>query len=579
MKKYIILVVIAATTLTISAQTKWHDPQIERAKLHGRALTDEHRTNFYQRLPDRVQSQVREAVWSLSTNTAGESLQFYTNSPKIIVRYTVTGGHSMPHMPATGKSGVDLYAYDNDGVQKWCAARYNFDDTITYRYEKLMYNGVNHGKGYEYHLYLPPYNGVKWLSIGVDSTSYFKFIEPSVEKPIIAYGTSITQGACASRPGMIWPSIVAREMSSPLINLGFSGNGKLEKGILDVIKATPASVVILDCMPNLMNQPQDTITKLVINAVNEIRTTQPSVPILIVDHLGYPHSQMIAGWKQHTDNAQKAQAAAFNTLTMGGAKEIYYLSYDEIAMPQDATVEAIHPSDYGMRVYADAYVKKLRKILNQPIGTLSTENPVTQRREPDTYEWRERHDYLLRQVAANPPKVVLLGNSITHYWGGVPGCIYQRDTVSWNAKIAPLGAINMGCGWDRVENVLWRVRHGALSGYAAQKVIVAIGINNIMVNKDREVAPGIKTLINAIANAQPQAQIIIQGIYPARGKEDRVAAVNKEIARVAKECGVIFKDFGSVLLDKKGKINEMLFTDGLHPNESGYRMLVDYVVD
>lgn len=573
MKKIIALPFLFISLLT-SAQNVWRNPITENAKIHGQALPNEHRTNYFQRLPDRVKKEVRPDVWNLSRNAAGQTLQFYTNSPQIKVRYGVEENHSFPHMPATGKSGVDLYAYDQHGAEKWCAANFKFGDTVTFNYAPIIKNDW-HNQGYEYVLHLPPYNTVKWMEIGVDSAANFKFIEPSLEKPIIAYGTSIAQGACASHPGMIWTSIVARTMRTPLINLGFSGNGKLEKGILDVIKLTPAKAVILDCMPNLMYSHVDTITKLVENAVREIRSTQPQVPILITDHLGYPHSQMIDNWQQLVDNSIKGQRTAYDNLIKAGVHNLYYLSNEEIGMPQDATVEAIHPSDYGMQVYGDAYLKKLREILHEPVGTLSTEKPVTQRREPANYEWRERHEALLKQVQQNPPSLVLLGNSITHFWGGTGDFKDQRGKDSWNEKIAPLNPINMGMGYDKIENVLWRVYHGALDGYQAKKIIVTIGINNINAGTGNEVAPAMAMLIDAIKVRQPQAELVINGIYPSRSKEAEVAAVNKQIKEVAKSKNVRFNNFGHLMLNKNGKINDELFSDGLHLNEKGYRTIVD----
>lgn len=573
MKKLIILPILFISLFTSAQKTVWRNPVTENAKLHGQDLPQEHRTNYFQRLPDRVKDEVRPAVWNLSRNTAGETLQFYTNSPRIVVRYTVEEGHAFPHMPATGKSGVDLYAYDQNGKEKWCAANYSFRDTVTFNYAPIIKNDW-HNLGYEYVLHLPPYNTVKWMEIGVDSAANFKFIEPSLEKPIIAYGTSITQGACASRPGMIWSSIVARGLRTPLINLGFSGNGRLEKGILDVIKLTPAKLVILDCMPNIMRYPADSITKLVENAVREIRSTQPQVPILITDHLGYPHSQMIEEWQKWTDNSIKGQRAAYDNLVAAGIKDLHYLSNQEIGMPQDGTVEAIHPSDYGMSIYGQAYLKKIREILHQPVGTLPTEQPVTQRREPGNYEWRERHEALLKQVSQNPPSLVLLGNSITHFWGGTDHRI-QRGKESWNKKIAPLNAINMGMGYDMIENVLWRVYHGALDGYQAKKIIVTIGINNINAGTGNQVAPAMAMLIDAIKVRQPQAELVINGIYPSRSKEAQVAAVNKQIEEVTKAKNVRFNNFGHLLLNTDGQIKAELFSDGLHLNEKGYNTIVD----
>lgn len=134
----------------------------------------------------------------------------------------------MPHMLSTGVSGVDLYTMDCDGKQYWCAANYQFGDTIRYTYNDLTYRNT-HNNGNEFTLYLPLYNGVKSLQIGVPEGSRFDFVYPPSEKPIVIYGTSIAQGACASRPGMAWANILQRKLDMPIVNLGFSGNGQLDE--------------------------------------------------------------------------------------------------------------------------------------------------------------------------------------------------------------------------------------------------------------------------------------------------------------------------------------------------------------
>ena len=359
--RHILLLIFTLSTALSSAQTRWHNPETDGAKLHGQLMQDGIRANYYHRLPDSVESNVREIVWNLSRNAAGLTLKFRTNSKKIVVKYTLSEAHSMQHMPATGKSGLDLYATNINGDNReWCAANQHFGDTVTYSYSPLYYDGSD----FEYELELPPYNTVTSLKIGVDTISNFRFLNPDKELPIIAYGTSITQGACASRPGMIWPSIVRRELELPLVNLGFSGNGLLEKGILDIIKSTPAKAVILDCLPNLYRYGNPKVVELTINAVKEIREAQPNVPIILTDHLGYPHSTMVVGLANRAEGSNIANLEAYDELIAMGYSNLHHLTYSDIAMPNDGTVEGIHPSDYGMRAYADAYTTLIRQILN-----------------------------------------------------------------------------------------------------------------------------------------------------------------------------------------------------------------------
>ena len=140
-------------SLCLLAQTAWHNPAADSLlPIQGRAWNAE-TGKAYQRLPQRAEQLVRKPVWDLSLQTAGLYVKFYTNAPQIQVKYQVTGGFSMPHMPATGVSGVDLYTMDCNGQQYWCAANYQFGDTVRYTYNDLTYRNT-HDKGNEFTLYL-----------------------------------------------------------------------------------------------------------------------------------------------------------------------------------------------------------------------------------------------------------------------------------------------------------------------------------------------------------------------------------------------------------------------------------------
>ena len=224
--KFLLLLLLAfANTSLLCAQTKWVNPLTQgEATVHGRWWHSELQDNFH-RLPARAENVVRKAVWNLSRQSAGLSLMFHTNAPSIKVRYKVIGGLNMFHMPTTGVSGVDLYATDAEGNLRWCASKFNlsFKDTINYEFKDLTYF-TSKERGYDYELFLPLYNEVKWMEVGVPEDCDISFIPCSQEQPIVVYGTSIAQGACASRTGMAWTNIVHRETTYPMINLAFSGN-------------------------------------------------------------------------------------------------------------------------------------------------------------------------------------------------------------------------------------------------------------------------------------------------------------------------------------------------------------------
>jgi lysophospholipase L1-like esterase len=137
---------------------------------------------------------------------------------------------------------------------------------------------------------------------------------------------------------------------------------------------------------------------------------------------------------------------------------------------------------------------------------------------------------------------------------------------------------NMGCGWDRIENVLWRVQHGELDGYKAERVVVMIGTNNLAMDSDEDIVDGIEFLLANVRARQPEAKIRVVGLLPRRGQEERIKQVNIRLSRMAQTSGYDYVDVGERLLQADGKINESYFTDGLHPNNAGYARIVDQII-
>lgn len=523
----------------------------------------------FDRLPARAEKDVRKPVWSLSQESAGLMIRFRTRAKDIKVRYTVGGNIAMPHMPATGVSGVDLYAVDRDGNWNWCGGRYNFGDTIEYHFSSLPDDYDR-----EYCLYLPLYNQVKWMEIGVPEQALLTPLPLRPDKPIVVYGTSIAQGACASRPGLAWTAILGRRLCDPVINLAFSGNGRLEEGVVKYLTELDPKLYILDCFPNLTGFPADTVQARLIKTVKRLQKEKPGVPVLITAHADAGINSLDSARDQSFKAVNKTAKAAFAALKSSGVQDIYYLSSEEIGFNAESTVEGVHPNDLGMEKYASAYEDAIRNILHEPRGNISTTQPVKQYRDR-SYDWDTRHGEELQMNAANPPKIVFLGNSITHFWGGLPKDPFQRGKDSWDKYFEPHGVRNFGYGWDRIENVLWRVYHGELDGYKAKQVVLMIGTNNIGFNADREITDGLKFLIREIKRRQPDARMLLLGIYPRRGQEQRIAGLNEQIIQLAGDENISFADPGTVLLDKTaGKINNDLFMpDGVHPNAAGYRQL------
>lgn len=552
----------------VNAKMRWYDPQAAAYPVvAGTGWVNELRGGYH-RLPTRIEATVRPAVTELSHDAAGLSVAFRTNATEIVVRYTVRGARSMPHMPATGVSGVDLYTRDVNGNVRWCAGNFSFGDTITYAYRNLACTSRKEGDVYR--LYLPLYTEVTWLEVGVNDGAAFRFEPLTAERPVVVYGTSIAHGACASRPGQAWTNIVARELDRPLVDLGFSGNGLLEPALFRALAEVDAAAYVIDCMPNMTRgSDPDSVYDRTMAGVAILRARRKA-PILLVEHAGDMGSTAAPARGTAIDAANRALRRAYDSLRARGENDIYYLTRKEIGFTADAQVEGVHPNDIGMRQYADAYLRKLHVMLGD--GTMPA-CFTARRQQRDSYDWNARHEAVLRLNAGRAPEIVMIGNSITHFWGGEPAASMVSGPESWKRLFGKRVVTNMGFGWDRIENVAWRIDHGELDGYQASKIFMMIGTNNLAHNADEEIVEGIIALTKLVQRHQPAARLYVLGILPRRDQEERIARINKALQGQLAGTGATYVDASQGLVTKDGRIDEKLFRDGLHPIEAGYALI------
>lgn len=218
-------------------------------------------------------------------------------------------------------------------------------------------------------------------------------------------------------------------------------------------------------------------------------------------------------------------------------------------------------------------VEDIRALLGEDSERRCVFRPVTQQRDP--YDWQMRHRNVLKVNAEEPPSVVLIGNSITHYWAGLPTGRLVRGTDSWDDLWAGVTAHNLGFGWDRIENALWRINHGELDGYSAKMVLLLLGTNNIAYNSDDEIADGIVEVVRSVHAHQPEAQIYVCSVLPRLDRGERVAPLNATIqtALLRHQSPALYLDLTPMAFDADGNFRHDLFSDGLHPNAEGYRVL------
>lgn len=575
MKKIILSLVFGFCVLQISAQTTWYDPlEGDVPHIEGRAWNTENAKNYH-RLPDRAKDLVRPVVWWLSTNSTGLNIPFYCNAPQIEVQMVLSRVSQTQNMPLIATAGVDMYVTDCHGVTDWnaCPASMsiptNGNDTVRFVYKDLEYHNI-HQRGSMYRLFLPLLSEVKSLKIGIPDSCELKWAPVTQERPIVVYGTSIAQGIAASRPAMAWSSQVARRTDTPVINLGFSGNALGDREVYDLISEIDAQLFVIDCMPN-MYPVNDSIVARTVYGVEKIRSVSQS-PILLVENCGYTYGKTNAPIENECVVTNRELKKAYEEILRRGIPGVYYMTKEEIGLTPDSQVDGWHASDLGMSLYANAYEKKINEILGRKI--MSKFPPVRQRREPDQYEWAERHEQILEQNKTTDPEILMIGNSITHYWSGNPYCARHAGPKSWEKLFKGKRVSNLGMGWDRIENVFWRLYHGELDNCSPQKIFMFVGTNNLQLNSNEEIVEGLIGLADLIKQKQPQAHLYVTCIYPRRGQEERVLQLNTLLKQKMKvEEKVTILDINQKLLQPDGKINESFFSDGLHPNEKGYEVI------
>jgi lysophospholipase L1-like esterase len=324
----------------------WYDCKDIGVEGKGWAETN----SFYDRLPGKAEKAVPEKDWRLSHHSAGMYVQFSSNSETIQVRWTLSSADlAMPHMPATGVSGVDLYVRNKSG--QW----------------QFLGNGRPHGKSnsasfwspnsHEFRLYLPLYNGIASIEIGIPKEQSIAALEKPANrpKPIVWYGHSITQGGCASRPGMASLNIAGRALNREIVNLGFSGSGKMEIELADLVAELDASVFVLDCMGNMS---KDEVTARVEPFVKKLRAAHPDTPIVLVDEAQVRNEVPTQNGRLLRTEFEKLKAD----------KNLHFLSADRmLGEDGEGTVDGVHPNDLGMQRQADAFVKSIAAVLgNKP---------------------------------------------------------------------------------------------------------------------------------------------------------------------------------------------------------------------
>ena len=212
----------------------------------------------------------------------------------------------------------------------------------------------------------------------------------------------------------------------------------------------------------------------------------------------------------------------------------------------------------------------------------STVVPVTQDRSWPSYDWQKRHELTSAAVKRAKPQILFIGDSITHFFGGEQFDSYAlRGQQTWGEFYAPRNAGNLGFGWDKTENVLWRLQHGAIDGIAPKLIVMMIGTNNTGNCSVPDIALGIEAIVLEFEKRLPKSKILLLGIFPLGEKLEapriKIAEINQIIAKLDGSHNVTFLDIGTKFLTPEGLITKDIMPDFLHPNEKGYRIWAEAI--
>ena len=308
----------------------------------------------FQRFPQKYKDHVRKEVWDLSENSAGVSISFSSNTSKLLIRWTLKNNFKMDHMTNVGVNGFDLYQKNNNKWYFISTAIPNDLQNETYLFEGLQ-NELRH-----YRIHFPLYNTLTDLELGIDSNSRLKIINKN-GPPLIFYGTSITQGGCASRPGLAYTNIISRKLNRNCINFGFSGNGHLEISIAQILSKIDKAIFIIDCMWNIDEKIVLNNTQPFINALLSKKKNLQS-PIIFheqyLSNLNHPDKKLIKSiikkniaLKKQIDNEKNK-----------GFKNLYLIEQDGcINEDSEATVDGVHFNDLGFERFSKHLINKLQE--------------------------------------------------------------------------------------------------------------------------------------------------------------------------------------------------------------------------
>ncbi|MBQ8322680.1 MAG: hypothetical protein IJX91_01795 [Clostridia bacterium] len=338
---------------------EWHAADEDAFSLHG--IYYDETAERYLRMPLETAKAVSNGVYFLTSHTAGGRLRFITDSPYVAIRCVAPAELPMPHMPYVGSHGFSLYA---DGKFAYMCAPSHVPAATPVVDGKIAFEGIRRFEtvfARDIDLYFPLYNGVNKLFIGLKKGCSLQRPKPyKYQKPVLFYGSSITQGGCASRPGNDYISHLSRWLDCDILNLGFSGNAKGEQAMIDHLAAQDPAVYVIDYDHNAPTAEHLQATHLPL--YEAIRKAHKNTPVIFISK---PDCD-----RNPTDSALRRQVIynTYLTAKKRGDKRVWFIDGQSFNGKEDrdaCAVDTCHPNDLGFYRMAKKVLPVLKKALKK----------------------------------------------------------------------------------------------------------------------------------------------------------------------------------------------------------------------
>ncbi|MEN9360430.1 MAG: hypothetical protein RL095_1965 [Verrucomicrobiota bacterium] len=410
---------------------------------------------------------------------------------------------------------------------------------------------------------------------------------------LVLLGDSITHNLENPAFKQVWDTHFAPRKA---LNLGTSGARtennlwSLDQGLLD--GQTPKVITLMIGTNNVdeKNYPvRHSAGQLVEGTaaiVARLRQKCPQAKILLIKPFPGSYDGPVP-----TSHRIILERAGAGLAKLADGQQVFLADFNHLFLKPDGAIDrelmpdCLHPSPKGAGLWAQAMEPLLSRLMGDQIRGEPPANSAlvpAPKLEEDCYDWHARHAEILKIKNAVNPDIVMIGDSITHFWGGLPKS-RTHGPKSWEELFGQRRVLNLGFGWDRIQNMLWRLDAGELDGLSPRLVVINAGTNNssqtrkARANTPAEIAAGVAALVIRVRSKCPQARILVTGILPreelaSHPRRQLLDAANLEIEAWTKQHGVDFLRLNERFLDAAGQLSRELCGDLCHPSEKGYRI-------